>query len=121
LLTVKGPAQRQGLRSREAFDVHVDPPEQIVGLLKMLGFLQVLLFEKDRESWRLEGCLVELDTMPVFGCFVEVEGPGEELVRQVQEKLGLGDVPPERKSYSRLVGEYVERERLADRALRFGP
>jgi predicted adenylyl cyclase CyaB len=119
LLTVKGPAQRRGLRSREAFDVSVDPPGQIVGLLKMLGFEQILLFEKDRESWRVEDCLVELDTLPVFGCFVEVEGPSEEAVRQVQENLRLGDLQPERKSYSRMVGEYVEREQAPHRALRF--
>ena len=32
-----------------------------------LGFERVLLFEKDRESWELGKCKVELDTMPVFG------------------------------------------------------
>lgn len=119
LLTVKGPPADIGLRSREAFDLAVAPAEQIVPLLKMLGFEQILLFEKDRESWALDGCLVELDTMPVFGTFVEVEGPGEDVVRAVQEKLGLGETEPHRKSYSRMAGEHVEREGITSRELRF--
>jgi adenylate cyclase class 2 len=119
LLTVKGPAGVTGLRAREAFDLTVAPAEQMVPLLKMLGFVQVLLFEKDRESWGLDGCLVELDTMPVFGAFVEVEGPGEQAVRGVQEKLGLGDLMPHTASYSRMVGTYVEQEGITSRELRF--
>ena len=29
----------------------------------------MMSFEKDRDSWELEGCLVELDTLPHFGKF----------------------------------------------------
>jgi len=119
LLTAKGPAATGGLRSREAFDVMLMPHEQIVPLLGMLGFEQILLFEKDRESWDVAGCLVELDTLPVFGTFVEVEGPSEQAVMKVQEMLGLGDVAPHRPSYSRMVGEFVEREGITSRELRF--
>jgi predicted adenylyl cyclase CyaB len=117
LLTVKGPAATTGLRSREAYDVTLTPHDQIVPLLKMLGFEQVLLFEKQRESWELEGCHVELDTLPHFGAFVEVEGPTEEIVQAVQEKLRLGSKAPERKSYSRMLGELVEKKSV--RELRF--
>jgi adenylate cyclase class IV len=107
LLTYKGPAAPTGLRSREAFDLHVRPGEQLVPLLRSLGFQQQLLFEKDRDSWRLDGCLVELDTLPLLGCFLEIEGPSEEAVRAVQAKLGLSGVLAERDSYSKMVGEYL--------------
>lgn len=121
LLTVKGPPGTSGLRPREAYDVSVAPADQLVPLLMMLGFRQILLFEKDRESWALDGCLIELDTMPVFGTFVEVEGPGERAVREVQAKLGLGDLPPQRAGYSKMVGEYVERQGITARELRLAP
>ncbi len=73
LLTYKGPRETTGLRAREAYDLELAPHDQIVSLLNALGYSQILLFEKDRESWQLEGCLVELDTLPIFGTFLEIE------------------------------------------------
>ena len=117
LVTVKGPAQEVGLRSREAFDVYCEPTEQVIPLLEALGFERVMSFEKDRDSWEVAGCLVELDTMPEFGKFVEVEGPSEKAVRGVQGQLGLGGVEAVRESYSAMVGRFL-RER-GERELRF--
>jgi adenylate cyclase, class 2 len=119
LLTFKGPAAATGLRAREAFDLHVRPGEQIVPLLEALGFQQQLLFEKDRDSWRLDDCLVELDTLPVFGCFLEIEGPSEEAVRAVQGQLGLAGLVGERDSYSKMVGEHLRNSEPAASELRF--
>jgi adenylate cyclase, class 2 len=118
LVTFKGPAGRGGLRSREAFDVRATPLEQVVPLVEALGFVRQYSFEKDRESWGIGGCLVELDRLPVFELFVEIEGPSEEAVRAVQRELGIGDVPAHEESYSRMVGEYLRREGI--RELRFG-
>jgi adenylate cyclase class 2 len=117
LVTVKGPAGTTGLRAREAFDIHCEPVEQVVPLLEALGFERVMSFEKDRDSWEMEGCKVELDTLPHFGKFLEVEGPSEEAVGTVQEKLGLGGLPPVRESYSAMVGQFL-RER-GEKELRF--
>ena len=107
LLTFKGPAAIGRLHSREAFDLRVMPVEQVVPLLRALGFEQVLLFEKDRDSWRLGGCSVELDTLPELGRFLEIEGPSEEAVRGVQRQLELEQLGQERKSYSQMVGELL--------------
>ncbi len=117
LVTVKGPAGATGLRAREAYDVKCEPVEQVIPLLEALGFERVMSFEKDRDSWEMEGCLVELDTLPVFGRFVEVEGPSEEVVRAVQGKLGLGAQKPVQESYSAMVGTFL-RERK-EKELRF--
>jgi len=119
LLTAKGPAAVTGLRSREAFDLTLTPHDQIVPLLKMLGFEKILLFEKDRESWQLASCLIELDTLPHFGPFVEIEGPSELAVMEVQQQLHLSDLEPHRPSYSRMVGQYLEREAITNGELRF--
>ncbi len=117
LLTFKGPAAPSGLRSREAFDLHLTPPNQIVPLLQALGFVQLFLFEKDRDSWRLADCLIELDTLPHFGSFLEIEGPSETAVRSVQSQLHLADIPAHRESYAKMVGEFLAR--TASRELRF--
>lgn len=117
LLTFKGPAAAGGLRSREAFDLHVNPGEQMVPLLKALGFEQLFLFEKDRDSWRLGECLVELDTLPVFGHFLEIEGPSEAAVRAMQVRLGMGEMKEHGASYAKMVEEWVKAK--GERALRF--
>jgi len=90
-----------------------------VPLVEALGFERQYSFEKDRESWRWRGCLVELDRLPVFGLFVEIEGPSEEAVRGVQGELGLGEVKAHEVSYARMVGEYLRRNELPECALRF--
>jgi adenylate cyclase class 2 len=119
LLTVKGPRQDTGLRAREAFDLTLTPHDQIVPLLNVLGFEQILLFEKDRESWRLEGCLVELDNLPHFGTFVEIEGPSEEAVTSVQRLLHLDQVPAVHPGYSQMIAEHLRCHQPASNELRF--
>ena len=77
-----------------------------------------LLFEKRRESWRLDDCKVELDELPQIGTFVEIEGASEDTVQAAREKLGLGDEASITEGYasmvSRKLGEAGARE------LRFG-
>jgi adenylate cyclase, class 2 len=119
LLTFKGPPAVTGLRSREAFDLHLHPTDQLIPLLKALGFQQQFLFEKDRDSWCLDDCQVELDTLPAFGHFLEIEGFSEESVRAVQAKLGLSELAPQCESYAKMVGEYVRGTNLASSELRF--
>ena len=110
LLTFKGPAATTGLRSREAFDLNITPHDQLIPLLKALGYDQILLFEKDRESWELDGCKIELDTMPVFGTFIEIEGPDEKTVQAVQAELNLANVSPEHASYSKMVSQHLSKQ-----------
>jgi len=118
LLTVKGPKQASELAPREAFDVQVAPADQIVPLLGALGFEHVMMFEKRRETWELDECLVELDELPELGRFAEIEGPSVEVVRAVQAKLGLGDGDMEEASYSKMVSGLLKQR--GEKALRFG-
>jgi adenylate cyclase class 2 len=113
LLTFKGPAAATGLRVREALDLHMTPWEQVMPLLEALGFQRQYSFEKDRESWVLghagQGvCRVELDTLPVFGCFMEIEGPSEMAVQAVQHDLGLSHLPHHPESYARMVAAHLQ-------------
>lgn len=119
LLTFKGPPQSTPLRPREAFDLALTPADQALPLLKALGFEQVLSFEKCRESWELSDCKVELDTLPVLGTFLEIEGPTEAAVLAVQQTLKLENLPPVRPSYSAMMSEYADKTKLPNRTITF--
>jgi predicted adenylyl cyclase CyaB len=119
LITFKGPRQKSQLAPREAYDVYADPGEQAIPMLQAMGFVRTHSFEKRRESWEFGGCKIELDELPVFGTFVEIEGPSEETVMKIQQELGLTNLAVEKKSYARMVGEYVRQNKIKDNAIVF--
>ncbi|MCL2645901.1 MAG: class IV adenylate cyclase [Phycisphaerales bacterium] len=107
LLTFKGSPQSTGLGSRNAYDLTCSPTEQLIPLLKSLGFVQTQLFEKIRDSWQLAKCKIELDTLPHFGCFLEIEGPSERAVHAIQKKLALADLASITTSYATMVDDHL--------------
>jgi adenylate cyclase class 2 len=119
VLTSKGPRQQGELKSREELETTVGDIQAMTAILARLGFVQTFSFEKKRESWQLEGCHVELDELPVFGTFVEVEGPSEQVVQRVRDLLGLRDVPLVKPSYIAMVAKYLEEQGGGARTLTF--
>ena len=89
-LTAKGPATAGPLKSREEVEIIVEDAQTTHRLLVLAGFAEVFRFQKRRQSWRLDDCLVELDTLPLIGKFVEIEGPTVEAIANVQQRIGLG-------------------------------
>jgi adenylate cyclase, class 2 len=120
LFTFKGPKQSSRLQPREAFDLTVVPADEAVGFLTALGFEQTHAFEKRRESWEFGGCKIELDELPAFGTFVEIEGPSEEIVLDVQKRLGLADLEVVKTSYSAMVAQHVRQHSVPANSLIFG-
>ncbi len=96
-LTFKGPRRAMAFKSREELEVGVDDADAMERLMEGIGFVQVLRYQKRRESWQLDECRVDLDEPARIGLFVEIEGPDERTIRRVQHKLkldGQGDVAP---------------------------
>jgi adenylate cyclase class 2 len=107
IITVKGP-QRQGpFKSREEAEVNVDNGDRAADVLKALGFVPTLTFEKRRESFELGGCKIELDELPILGRFVEIEGPGEDAIARVRETLGLAERPPIKTGYIGMLAKHL--------------
>jgi adenylate cyclase, class 2 len=102
-LTYKGPCQETAYKSRQQLETVVADDEAVVGILKALGFGEVVHFQKRRETWQFGPCTVELDEVPHLGCYVEIEGPSEQAVGHVQEQLGLGHLAHEPESYIALL------------------
>jgi predicted adenylyl cyclase CyaB len=91
-----------------------------IHLLEQLRFIQVLSFEKKRQSWELGGCKVELDELPHLGCFVEIEGSSEKAIQKVQETLGLSKNPIVKTAYVGLMMTYLQDRGESSRAVEFG-
>ncbi len=112
IITHKGPRAHGQLKSRSETEVEVADPRRAAELLDALGYHQGVSFEKRRTRWSLEGCNVELDTLPFLGDFIEIEGPSDERVLAVRDKLGLSDAALMRSSYIAMLWSYMREHNL---------
>ena len=119
VVTSKGPAGRGTLKHRDELEFTVSDADAATLLFERLGYAPNVSFEKRRESWQLDECHVELDELPQLGKFVEIEGPGEDVILRVRDKLGLGQRPLVQKSYIAMVAELLKQSASESRSLRF--
>ena len=105
ILTYKGGKEDSDFKRRQEIETEIKDADSMRRLLSELGYEQVLVVEKKRRLWRLDRCEVALDELPLLGCFVEIEGPDEKRIADVQERLGLSDLPHIGKSYAHLIKE----------------
>lgn len=112
ILTHKGPRAHGRLKSRSETEVGVSNAHAAAQMLSALGYEPVLTFEKQRTRYLLDGCRVEIDTLPHLGTFVEIEGNTDDDVLAVQAKLGLSDQPLIRASYIAMLTTYLRENNL---------
>ena len=108
-LTYKGAKEKSDFKKREEIEIEVRNADMTKRLLLALGYQKVLVVEKRRRLWRFGGCEVALDHLPVLGDFVEIEGPDDETITNVQQRLGLSGSPSITKSYAQLIQERLDR------------
>lgn len=119
-ITYKGPRLHGPLKSRDERELNVGgAPEDAVALFEALGYLRVLSFQKRRQSWKIDGCEVELDELPYIGVYVEIEGHNEASVMRVRETLQLNDRPLVKASYIALLMTYLQDHHIKDRVVKF--
>ena len=119
VITHKGPRQAGKVKSRPETQVSVGNGDDAVALLTALGLVETVRFEKRRRRWHLDDCLVEIDTLPALGHFVEIEGPSAQAVLDLRKKLDLEHQPLIQQSYAALVHEYLQEHRPQERQLLF--
>ncbi len=115
--TYKGPRDPGVVKSREELEVSVDDFATLTSMVKAMGFVPILQYEKNRESWLLDDCRIELDEPPHIGFFVEIEGPSEGCIRDAQRKLALDQSELVQKSYVRLLADYCDAQGVSSRVL----
>lgn len=118
-ITHKGPRAMGALKSRYETELTVDNARDAAMLLSALGFQHVLSFEKRRTRYRLDGCNVELDELPVIGRFIEIEGPTEQAVNAVRDKIGLSREPVIRSSYIAMLRTHLQETHTTKAMVRF--
>jgi len=118
-LTYKGPRQDSAFKSRQEIQINVDDGAAAQPLLEALGFIEVVRFEKRRESWELGPCRIELDELPHLGTYVEIEGPDEACISRAQNDLGLGALTHVRDNYITLLVDHCHRHHLPLLAITF--
>jgi adenylate cyclase, class 2 len=91
--------------SRFEAEVEVSDLETMDIILGKLGFYPVLIYEKYRTTYQLEGAEVTLDEMP-YGQFVEIEGD-QIAIKRCVEALGLDGARRMSASYTVLFS-YVQ-------------
>lgn len=118
-VTFKGPRHPGQLKSRREIEFDVSSEQAAIDLFAELGMHEVIRFEKRRERYRLDNCTIELDEVPYLGCFAEIEGPTGEIVLEMRERLGLGDLPLIKSSYVAMLTTYLEDHDIAGRDVTF--
>jgi adenylate cyclase class 2 len=118
-LTFKGPASGlEGVRLRREIEFEVSDFDSARAFLEALGYQVVLIYEKFRTAYDLDGVEVSLDELP-YGTFVEVEGPSPVAIREVTHKLGLDWDAAVPASYTALFDQLKVRLGLGMRDLSF--
>lgn len=74
-LTYKGPARTvEGARARQEIEFTVSDFSSAQAFLEALGFQVIMMYEKYRTTYTMDGMEILLDEMP-YGSFLEIEGP----------------------------------------------
>ena len=102
-LTYKGAKEKSDFKKRQEIEIEVGNGDLVEKLLSELGYEKALVFEKRRQIWQLDDCVVCLDELPLLGSFVEIEGPDGERIADVQKKLGMSDLMHIVESYACLM------------------
>ncbi len=79
----------------------VDDPEALKAILEALGLMPALVYEKRRQTWRLEGGEISMDELP-FGLFMEIEA-GEDEIGRIEQELGIEELVAEEATYPQLA------------------
>ncbi len=118
-ITYKGPIQRAELKVRSEVNVDISDADSAAAVFEALGFEPFITFQKNRESWRLGDCRVELDELPLLGKFVEIEGPDEQTVSQAKSDLGFASAKNITQSYVKMLSAVCESSGIKSDFIRF--
>lgn len=118
-LTYKGARENHRFKTRREIGLKVEKAEELAQLFQELGYKERLTFEKKRGLWNFAGCKIALDELPLLGNFVEIEGPGDEIIEDAQKQLGLGNLSHIPQSYAHLMEEAVKKAGIKKRNITF--
>ena len=118
-LTFKGPGiLEEDVLLRKEIEVVVSDFEGTKRLLEALGYQVVMMYEKYRANYQMDGLVISVDEMP-FGLFVELEGESPAQLRHAAEIFGFDWDTRINLSYSALLNTFNQNTGLKFRDLSF--
>jgi len=113
-LTYKGPiAATSRLKHREEIECKIEHADVLIRILEESGFQVRTEYSKYRTVFEKEGFNISLDETEA-GNFLEVEGPSDEEITKLGEKLGYSEQDFIRQTYAELIGKRREITRLKE-------
>jgi len=104
-VTYKGPiSAKSKLKRREEIECRIEQADILMHILQEIGFGIRTEYSKYRTVFEKEGFHISLDETEA-GNYLEVEGPSEEGVTKIGEKLGYSEKDFVRRTYAELIGE----------------
>jgi adenylate cyclase, class 2 len=117
ILTFKGPVQPALVKVREELETIVADGHLLLRILGELGFHVWFRYQKYREEFEIDECIVAIDETPV-GVFVEIEGDQNGIAR-VARALGRGPSDYMLESYRGLFVQYCRQRGVSARDMLF--
>jgi adenylate cyclase class 2 len=117
LLTFKGPVQPALVKVREELETIVGDGHLLLRMLEELGFRVWFRYQKYREEFAIDDCIVAIDETPV-GVFVEIEG-SETSIARIAQALGRSPSDYVLESYRGLFVRHCEQSGLSTRDMLF--
>ena len=120
ILTYKGAARFEGgIKRREEREIRVSDGQETEAILAGLGLTRRFRYEKQREEWKLQDCVIALDRTPI-GDFVEIEGDPTQ-IRRVVALLALDPSEAIPYSYAKLYALRRQQDPSLPPDMVFGP
>jgi adenylate cyclase class 2 len=120
MVTYKGPATRDGYKSREEIEFDVSDTSTFTLVLHRLGYQPVFRYEKFRTQLRAAGepGLITIDETPI-GVYLEIEGP-QDWIDTTATRLGFPAAQFLTASYASLYREFREQHPEVPADMTFG-
>jgi len=104
-VTFKGPISTSSkLKHREEIECRIDSADTLMRILEESGFKVRTEYSKYRTVFEKDPFNVSLDETEA-GNYLEVEGPSDEEITSLGEKLGYSEEDFVRRTYAELIGE----------------
>jgi predicted adenylyl cyclase CyaB len=104
-VTYKGPISKNSkLKRREEVECRVEQADVLTRIFQETGFTVQTEYSKYRTVFEKGAFNISLDETEA-GNYLEVEGPSEEEVTKLGEKLGYSEKDFVRRTYAELIGE----------------
>ena len=109
-VTFKGPiSPASKLKHREEVECRIEHADIVMRILEEVGFKVRTEYSKYRTVFEKDGFNVSLDETEA-GNYLEVEGPSDEEIIKLGEKLGYSEQDFVRRTYAELIGERRHRD-----------